>query len=71
MPSLTSAVTYTGWARRVGTTPYFCCARSLSHPSRAVPADEDADEVELEDFRARMDPTLGQAMTLLDRQHLI
>ncbi|GAA5992034.1 hypothetical protein JCM10908_000707 [Rhodotorula pacifica] len=56
--------------RRVGTTAYFCCARSLSHPSRALPADQDAAEVEEADPYAGMDETLARAMTMLDRQGL-
>lgn len=57
--------------RRVGTTAYFCCAHSLSHPSHAVPADQDADEVKPANPFAGMDPTMARTMTMLSRQNLL
>ncbi|KWU46706.1 hypothetical protein RHOSPDRAFT_31522 [Rhodotorula sp. JG-1b] len=57
--------------RRVGTTAYFCCARTLSHLSDAVPANTDADKVEPANPFAGMDPTMARAMTVLSRQNLI
>ncbi|BGP52821.1 hypothetical protein JCM8202v2_000378 [Rhodotorula sphaerocarpa] len=56
--------------RRLGTSEYFCCARSLSHPSRALPPDQDADEVTLPDLLAGLNPTARQAVTISQRQNL-
>ncbi|GAA5872302.1 hypothetical protein JCM3774_003338 [Rhodotorula dairenensis] len=57
--------------RRVGTTSYFCCARWPTHPSRAVPANEDADEVERAGPFSEVDPTVVRAMEIFSRQNLV
>ncbi|BGP52822.1 hypothetical protein JCM8202_003903 [Rhodotorula sphaerocarpa] len=55
--------------RRLGTTPYFCCARSPSHLSHRLPVQMDADEVAEPDPFASLDPLVRRAMTILQRQN--
>lgn len=56
--------------RRLGTTGYFCCARALTHPSRAVPANEDAERVEPAVPFAELDPATACAMVILGPENL-